>query len=135
MSLVRRVRKALEKAGSQQQQRNGRGGQHQTLATRIAALNDARNKGGSNRSGLCEDGLDDVVLVATGRAIQRAVEVGGFFTRERELVVLVRTRTLRAIDDVVVGGGDDEEDGEGEGEDQVRVRNLSCVEVGIRWAS
>lgn len=79
--------------------------------------------------------MDDVVLVATGRAIQRAVEVGGFFTRERELVVLVRTRTLRAIDDVVVGGGDDEEDGEGEGEDQVRVRNLSCVEVGIRWAS
>ncbi|KAL2256139.1 hypothetical protein VTK26DRAFT_2123 [Humicola hyalothermophila] len=140
MSLVKRVRKALEKAGPQRW--NGRGGGQQqqqqpatTLAARVAALkNDIRAN--NNKPGVVEDALDDVVLVATGRAIQKAVEVGGFFTRERELVVLVRTRTLRAIDDIVVGGGDQHEDGDAGGEeDQVRVRNLSCVEVGIRWAS
>jgi ribonuclease P/MRP protein subunit POP7 len=69
-----------------------------------------------------------VVLVATGRAIEKASEVGGFFTREKDLVVLVRTRTLQAVDDVVV------EDEEADVEDQVRVRCVSCVEIGIRWA-
>ncbi|KAK4157400.1 Rpp20 subunit of nuclear RNase MRP and P-domain-containing protein [Chaetomidium leptoderma] len=129
MSLVRRVRKALEKAPS-----------HQTtkglpLAARIAALKVAKpgTAGSSSSSsrhwgGIIEDALDDVVLVATGRAIEKAVDVGGFFTREKELVVLVRTRTLQAVDDVVAV------DEEADVEDQVRVRNVSCVEVGMRWA-
>lgn len=112
-----------------------------TLAARVAAMKGAASAakvggggdGGNLQGGGVEDALDDVVLVATGRAIARAVEVGGFFTRERELVVLVRTRTLQAVDDVVAGDGDEVE--EADVEDQVRVRNVSCVEVGIRWAS
>ncbi|KAG7291388.1 hypothetical protein NEMBOFW57_001406 [Staphylotrichum longicolle] len=151
MSLVRRVRKALEKAPSSSLS------QHSTkglpLAARIAALKVARPSGGGGsttggggrggdtevvgigggggggrgRAGVIADALDDVVLVATGRAIERAVDVGGFFTREKDLVVLVRTRTVRAVDDVVA------EDEEADVEDQVRVRGVSCVEVGIRW--
>ncbi|KAK4133568.1 hypothetical protein BT67DRAFT_423729 [Trichocladium antarcticum] len=120
MSLVRRVRKALEKGPPQKTK-------GLALAARVAAL-DVRGRGAGGQAGPVEDALDDVVLVATGRAIQRAVEVGAFFTRERDLVVLARTRTLRAIDDVVA------QDEEADVEDQVRVRNLSCVEVGIRWA-
>jgi ribonuclease P/MRP protein subunit POP7 len=73
--------------------------------------------------------LDDVVLVATGRAISKAVDVAGLFTREKDLLVLMRTRSLKAVDDVVA------EDEEGDLEDEVRVRYLSCLEVGIRWAS
>lgn len=122
MSLVRRVRKALDN-GPGQRQSTAKG---QSLAARVAAL-EAHRTGAPTR-GVIEDALDDVVLVATGRAIQKAVEVGGFFTREKDLVVLTRTRTLRAIDDVVV------EDEDADAEDQVRVRNVSCVEVGIRWA-
>lgn len=148
MSLVRRVRKALEKAPSSALS------QHSTkglpLAARIAALKVARPSGGGGsttggggkggntegvgiggggrgRAGVIADALDDVVLVATGRAIERAVDVGGFFTREKDLAVLVRTRTVRAVDDVVA------EDEEADVEDQVRVRGVSCVEVGIRW--
>jgi ribonuclease P/MRP protein subunit POP7 len=68
-----------------------------------------------------------VVLVATGKAIARAVEVAGFFTREKDLAVLLRTRSVRAVDDVVAA------DDDADVEDQVRVRGLSCVEVGIRW--
>ncbi|SPQ19878.1 cf82a31a-aadb-4f17-8d4b-fecabb8ff6b2 [Thermothielavioides terrestris] len=129
MSLVRRVRKALEKRTQAQASTKGL-----PLAARVAALKAAASTpggggGGSGNPVAVEDALDDVVLVATGKAIARAVEVGGFFTRERDLLVLVRTRTLQAVDDVVAGEEDDD------GEDQVRVRNVSCVEIGIRWAS
>jgi ribonuclease P/MRP protein subunit POP7 len=128
MSLVKRVRKALEKTP---QSATTKG---LPLAARVAALKVAKpnttTSSSKGQRGGVEDGLDDVVLVATGKAIQKAVDVGGFFTRERELVVLVRTRTLQAVDDLVV----DNED-EADVEDQVRVRNVSCVEVGIRWAS
>ena len=133
MSLVRRVRKALEKAPSHQASSSSttRGPGGVPLAARIDALRKSGGGGSATKpaSGVVADALDDVVLVATGRAIERAVDVGGFFTREKDLVVLVRTRTVRAVDDVVAV--DEEEDVE----DQVRVRCVSCVEVGIRWAS
>ncbi|EAQ90132.1 predicted protein [Chaetomium globosum CBS 148.51] len=129
MSLVRRARKALEKAPGRQ---NTTG---LPLAARVAAL----RVGGSNSGGggvgsggtgrVFSDALDDVVFVATGKAIAKAVEVAGLFTREKDLRVLMRTRSLKAVDDVVA------EDEEGDLEDEVRVRYLSCLEVGIRWAS
>ncbi|KAJ4298350.1 hypothetical protein N0V88_003379 [Collariella sp. IMI 366227] len=125
MSLVKRVRTGLENVPSLQANKG------MPLTARVAALRGWKQPGGRvQQQGVpVEDGLDDVVLVATGRAIQKAVEVGGFFTRERDLVVLVRTRTVQAVDDVVA------EDEEADVEDQVRVRNLSCVEVGIRRKS
>lgn len=51
-------------------------------------------------------------------------------------MVLLRTRTVRGVDDIVRaeeedGGGEDggeEEEGSG-----ARVRAVSCVEVGVRW--
>ncbi|KAL2134975.1 hypothetical protein VTI74DRAFT_10202 [Chaetomium olivicolor] len=122
MSLVKRVRQGLEKAPSLQATKG------LPLSARVAALRVAKPNSKTQQQGVIEDSPDDVVLVATGRAIQKAVEVGGFFTRERDLVVLVRTRTLQAIDDIVA------RDEEADVEDQVRVRNVSCVEVGIRWA-
>lgn len=122
MSLVKRARKALENGP---QKTKGL-----PLQARMAAL-EAR-KGGRNASTeadeFLQDGREDVVLVATGKAIQRAIEVGCFFQREKDLIVSTRTRTLQAIDDVVAEEDADEED-------QVRVRNVSCIEVGIRRAS
>jgi ribonuclease P/MRP protein subunit POP7 len=121
MSLVKRARKALDKVP---QETKGL-----SLAARMAIL-DARKSSKSRAAadGPVEDALDDVVLVATGRAIQKAIEVGCFFMREKQLVVSTRTRTLQAIDDIVM------EDEDADEEDQVRVRNVSCIEVGIRWA-
>jgi ribonuclease P/MRP protein subunit POP7 len=133
MSLVRRVRKALEKAPACQSTKG------LPLAARVAALKVGGGAGNGNgntatttgrgTSGLVADALDDVVLVATGRAIERAVDVAGFFTREQDLVVLMRTRSLRAVDDVVAA------DEEADVEDEVRVRYVSCLEVGVRWRS
>lgn len=122
MSLVKRARKALENGP---QKTKGL-----PLTARMAALE--TRKGGKSEAtgndGFIEDALDDVVLIATGKAIQKVIEIGCFFQREKELIVSTRTRTLQAIDDVVMQDEDAEE------EDQVRVRNVSCIEVGIRWA-
>ncbi|KAH6855427.1 Rpp20 subunit of nuclear RNase MRP and P-domain-containing protein [Chaetomium sp. MPI-CAGE-AT-0009] len=140
MSLVRRARKALEKAPARQSTKG------LPLAARVAALKvgGAGSGGGGGGGGgassgavgngrgpgrLLADALDDVVLVATGRAIEKAVDVAGLFTREKDLVVLMRTRSLRAVDDVMA------EDEEADIEDEVRVRYVSSLEVGIRWAS
>ena len=122
MSLVRRVRKALEKSPTQAGGQTSRG---LPLTARIAVLG---VKQAPRRTGPIADALDDVVLVATGRAIEKAIEVGGFFTREKDLIVLARTRTLRAVDDLVA------EEEEADVEERSRVRNVSCVEIGIRWA-
>ncbi|KAK1776435.1 Rpp20 subunit of nuclear RNase MRP and P-domain-containing protein [Copromyces sp. CBS 386.78] len=135
MSLVKRVRKGLESPSCMSRQQSTRG---LPLTARIAALDTGGGGGGGNAQGQGEggpvqDALDDVVLVATGRAIQKAVEVGCFFTRERDLNVLLRTRTVRGVDDVVRGEedeGSEEEEEEGGG---ARVRAVSCVEVGVRW--
>ncbi|KAK3489557.1 Rpp20 subunit of nuclear RNase MRP and P-domain-containing protein [Neurospora hispaniola] len=137
MSLVKRVRKGLESRSSLSRQQSTKG---LPLTARIAALDTtsggSKEGGSGNGLGPVEDALDDVVLVATGRAIQKAVEVGCFFTRERDLMVLLRTRTVRGVDDFVRaeeedGGGEDgSEKEEGSG---ARVRAVSCVEVGVRW--
>lgn len=128
MSLVRRARKALDKAPGRQSTTG------LPLAARVAQLK-VGGSGGAGAGGagggtgrVFSDALDDVVLVATGRAISKAVDVAGLFTREKDLLVLMRTRSLRAVDDVVA-------EDEGDLEDEVRVRYLSCLEVGIRWAS
>ena len=86
-------------------------------------------KAGEQALGPVSDALDEVVLVATGRAIAKALEVGMFLRRNKELVVVVRTRTVAAIDDVVMGGVEEED---GEEQEQARLRQLSCVEVGVR---
>ncbi|KAK0671693.1 Rpp20 subunit of nuclear RNase MRP and P-domain-containing protein [Cercophora samala] len=123
MSLVKRVRKALESARNNQQATT----KGLPLAARVAAL--GVKNGRSDATGPIADALDDVVLIATGRAIQKAIEVGASFTRERDLVVIARTRTVQAVDDIEMIDEDAEE------EDSARVRQVSCIEVGLRWAS
>ncbi|KAK3337734.1 Rpp20 subunit of nuclear RNase MRP and P-domain-containing protein [Cercophora scortea] len=121
MSLVKRVRKALDSVPQRQRTKG------LPLTARIAAME--VQKDGKGQDMVVQDALDDVVLIATGKAIEKAVNVGGFFMRERDLVVALRTRTVGTIDDLVAA----DEDGDGDLEDEVRVRQVSCLEVGIRW--
>lgn len=122
MASVKRVRTALNN-GSQKTK-------GLPLTVRIAAMGVREERSrDSPPSWPISDALDDVVLVATGKAIPKALEVGAFFRRtNKELLVLFRTRTIRSIDDIVM-----DEDGDADEEDHVRVRHMSCIEVGIRW--
>ncbi|KAK5655997.1 hypothetical protein OQA88_5135 [Cercophora sp. LCS_1] len=97
------------------------------LTERIAAMGVREGKNKEEPTGPVGDCLDDVVLLASGKAIEKALEVGLHFRRtNKELLVLFRTRSVKAIDDIVMDEDADEEDG-------VRVRKLSVAEVGIRW--
>lgn len=119
MAIIKRARHALDNGP---QKTKGL-----PLTARIESL--GVGSGGKTREqaqGFITDTLDDVVLIATGRAIQKVLEVGSFMRRNEELVVVFRTRTVSAIDDI-------EMDEDVDMEDQVRVRQVSCVEVGVRW--
>lgn len=118
MAIIKRTRHALDNGP---QRTKGL-----PLTARIAALGVAAGRSVESQ-GVITDALDDVVLVATGKAIQRAFEAAFFLRRNKELTVVFRTRTVSAIDDIVM------DDDEADEEDQVRVRHVSCVEIGVRW--
>lgn len=65
-----------------------------------------------------------MVLKATGKAIERLLQVALFFEEEEGVKVEIRTGSVGAVDDVV------EKDGGETGES--RVRRASCLEVGVR---
>ena len=131
MAVVKRVRKALE---NRPQKTNGL-----PLTVRVAALSTGREHGpggddddedddgaGAGRGG---DGAE-VVVLGTGRAIEKTLNVAAWFNRQKDYRVSLRTRTLGAVDDVVMPEtkNGEEDNGEG-GVDQARVRMVSCLEA------
>ena len=73
-------------------------------------------------------GGEEVVVKATGKAIERALQVAVWFQGQEDVLVRVRTGSVGAVDDVVLRGGGEE--GEVEVEES-RVRRASVLEVGI----
>ena len=70
---------------------------------------------------------EEVVLKATGKAIEKCLRLAIWWMGQGDVKVMVRTGSVGAIDDVVsVGDGCDEAEEEGS-----RVRRTSCLEVGI----
>jgi ribonuclease P/MRP protein subunit POP7 len=74
---------------------------------------------------------EEVLVKATGKAIEKALRVALFFQEQEDCLVRLRTGSVGAVDDILVQEGD--ADGEGEGEDvpETRVRRTSMLEVGI----
>lgn len=69
---------------------------------------------------------EEVVLKATGKAIEKCLRLAVWWLGQADVRVVVRTGSVGAVDDVV--NKDDGEVGEEEGS---RVRRTSCLEVGI----
>jgi ribonuclease P/MRP protein subunit POP7 len=67
---------------------------------------------------------EEVVLKATGKAIERLLRVAVYFQAQEDVQVRLRTGSVGAVDDVV------EKDGGETGES--RVRRASVLEVGVR---
>jgi ribonuclease P/MRP protein subunit POP7 len=142
MAVVKRVRKALE--GGNGQARSTRG---LPLTAQVAALSTGAGRGGG-QDGNAESagGKREVVVLGTGRAIEKTLNVAAWFQRQPDCRVNLRTRSVAAVDDVVLGTGDEESkevdpeeaDGEMEEEgdaadvkDYARVRMISCLEVAV----
>lgn len=114
MSAVRRVRKRLDKAASGS---SGPPGKKVALSAKIEAM---------KTGGTAGDDGSEVVVLGTGKAVEKVLGVASWFSDESDCRVEVRTRTVGTVDDVVV------EDEEGGVEDESRVRKLSCLEATIR---
>lgn len=72
------------------------------------------------------NGGEEVVLKATGKAVERLLGFVGWFLNDgqgEKYKVVVRTGSVGAVDDVVGKRG--------EGDEGSRVRRVSCLEVGV----
>jgi ribonuclease P/MRP protein subunit POP7 len=155
MGIVKRVRKALEKGGAQPRSTRGL-----PLTARVAALStggrSTSSRGGNNSDdgpdGTGESDEGEVIVVGTGRAIEKTLNVAAWFQKQSDCQVSLRTRSVAAVDDIVLGranntnaDGDwdidaDPDDADGEQEDEVdpdaeehsRIRMMSCLEVSVR---
>lgn len=154
MAVIKRVRKALEGGGGAQS-RSTRG---LPLTARVAALstsgrvatgrNNINNDNGQAGSHEGSDG--EVVVLGTGRAIEKTLNVAAWFQRQNDCHVSLRTRTVAAVDDIVLGHAKDadadwdadadadpnetygDQERDDEAEDHSRVRMVSCLEVAVR---
>lgn len=138
MGIVKKVRKALE--GGNGQPRSTRG---LPLTARIASLSTGgRSTGpaGASQDGSPQSNDKEVIVLGTGRAIEKTLNVAAWFQKQQDCQVSLRTRSVATVDDVVLGSDEvdpDEADGEMEDdeaadvEDHARVRMVSCLEVAV----
>ncbi|KAM0323667.1 hypothetical protein ACHAQA_008602 [Verticillium albo-atrum] len=113
MAVVKRVRNQLDSSLKDRAPSTKK----LSLAQRVSLLN--RDNGTSGESN-CE-----VLVLGTGRAIEKTLSVASWFEQQPDCQVEVRTRTVSTVDDVVVEGDEF-------GGDESRVRRVSCLEAAIR---
>ncbi|KAI0138250.1 Rpp20 subunit of nuclear RNase MRP and P-domain-containing protein [Pestalotiopsis sp. NC0098] len=93
------------------------------LSSRIQAL----HKGPED--GIALEQAREVVVVGTGKAIEKVVNVAAFFQGQGDVDVKLQTSSLGAVDDVMPD--EEEENGLGVGVDE-RERMVSCLKAVIR---
>jgi ribonuclease P/MRP protein subunit POP7 len=111
MGIVKRARKQLDKSTRYA----GPSTKRLSLAARIAAIQSEPSTGGSDA---------EVVVMGTGKAIKKTLDVASWFSNQQDCDVQIRTRTVATVDDIVLEEG-------GHFEDESRVRQLSCLEVTV----
>ncbi|KAL2351552.1 Rpp20 subunit of nuclear RNase MRP and P-domain-containing protein [Cryomyces antarcticus] len=137
ISAVKRVRallKQIEKRSTQSHTATKQRKAHGNGVTDIAAM-----------AAVDEKDPEEVVLKATGKAIEKALNLGLFFQGQEDCKVRIRTGSVAAIDDIVPIGtheqtGMDGVDDQARNEDskninealpETRIRHTSVVEVAI----
>ena len=90
----------------------------------LLEIGDDREK--VRRTGKGRDGGGEEVLVkATGKAIEKALQVALHFQGQDDCIVKLRTGSVGAVDDVIAKEDEEEEVPE------TRIRRTSMLEVGI----
>ncbi|RYP74034.1 hypothetical protein DL771_003223 [Monosporascus sp. 5C6A] len=131
-SVTARVRKQLDKNLRQASYANKAftnklaGRKHASLDERVRAIQ-RHQQGGGGTSGIDLEDAGEVLVLATGRAIEKAVNVASFFQKQRDCVVRLRSTSVGAVDDVIAEG-----DEEFPMADETRKRMVGCLEVSIR---
>ncbi|KAI0848520.1 Rpp20 subunit of nuclear RNase MRP and P-domain-containing protein [Daldinia vernicosa] len=131
-SVTARVRKQLDKnlreasASNRAFTNKLAGNKNASLDERIRAIQ-RQSASKNSGSGIGLEDAGEVVVLGTGRAIQKVVEVAMFFQKQQDCIVQLKTGSVGAVDDVVLEG---EEEWGGEG--QERTRMMSSLEASIR---
>ncbi|KAI0808694.1 Rpp20 subunit of nuclear RNase MRP and P-domain-containing protein [Xylaria sp. FL0064] len=98
-----------------------------TLGERVRRIQQQSQNAATSGLGLGLENSGEVLVLGTGRAIQKVAEVALFFQKQPDCIVQMRTGSVAAVDDVV----SKEEDGL-EGEVTERARMMSSLEASIR---
>jgi ribonuclease P/MRP protein subunit POP7 len=130
ISTIKRIRKYLSQIEARASASNpinlSRNGPGKVLKDIEAGIVNGKGSGerGKGDNGVGGKGVRDeeVIVKATGKAIERCLQVGLWATQQEDLRVEVRTGSVGAVDDVVEEGGEVES----------RVRRVSCLEVRVR---
>lgn len=131
MGVVSRVQKQLDRR-DRDRALSGNGGSSASLAERVKAIGtkDAKNDDNEDEARGAE-----VLLLGSGRAIEKTLAVAVFLMRRPELHVSIRTGSAGTTDDIIEAPPGDEGGAwaadDGFGEDYSRSRTVSCVEVGV----
>ncbi|KAI1395642.1 Rpp20 subunit of nuclear RNase MRP and P-domain-containing protein [Hypoxylon fuscum] len=134
-SVTTRVRKQLDK-NLREASASNKSFTNQLAAKKNASLDDrmraiqrhtSHPNNNSSGSGIGLEDAGEVVVLGTGRAIQKVTEIALFFQKQADCIVQLRTGSVGAIDDVIQDG-EDEWFAEGE----QRVRMMSSLEASIR---
>ncbi|KAI9642521.1 hypothetical protein NHQ30_009326 [Ciborinia camelliae] len=72
---------------------------------------------------------EEVVLKGTGKAIEKTLQLANWWQQQEGVRVVIRTRSIAAVDDVVGVGGEDEDMEESES----RVRRVNVLEVAVSY--
>lgn len=90
---------------------------------------DGKGAGRSEEGNATGKPAEEVVLKATGKAIEKGLRIAMWWMSQGDVRVTIRTSSVAAIDDVVERNGVEGEGGDVEIES--RVRRTSCLEVGL----
>ncbi|KAI1359091.1 Rpp20 subunit of nuclear RNase MRP and P-domain-containing protein [Xylaria arbuscula] len=97
------------------------------LDQRVRRIQQQSENASTGGLGLGLQNSGEVLVLGTGRAIQKVTEVALFFQNQPDCIVQLRTGSVAAVDDVV----SKEQDGL-EGDVTERARMMSSLEVSIR---
>ncbi|KAI1112112.1 Rpp20 subunit of nuclear RNase MRP and P-domain-containing protein [Nemania sp. NC0429] len=99
-----------------------------SLENRIRRIQEQSQNTTTGGLGLGLENSGEVLVIGTGRAIQKVTEVALFFQKQPDCIVQLRTGSVAVVDDVI-----SHDDDSGFGEDVTeRARMMSSLEASIR---
>ncbi|KAI2632944.1 Rpp20 subunit of nuclear RNase MRP and P-domain-containing protein [Xylaria nigripes] len=98
-----------------------------SLGERVRRIQEQSQNTTTGGQGLGLENAGEVIVLGTGRAIQKVTEVALFFQKQPDCIVQLRTGSVAAVDDLIP----QDEDGL-EGDVTERARMMSSLEASIR---
>ena len=122
VSTIKRVRKQLELIDKR-------------AMGNVSLLGPGGDKKKIMATGKQEGRNEAVTLKATGKAIERAIDLGLYFQEQDDLKIRIETGTLTVVDDIVENEGPDAEEGLAPSGDlpETQIRSLPVLEVAVSF--